>query len=107
MTTPPTSSARRSPGSRSTAEYRWTREKIHAFILALARGWSVAAAARSVGMGRQSAYKLRDRLGPGFAELWAEGRARGALVDWSRPQGDTCPAQGDTQGDTRRIQGDT
>jgi hypothetical protein len=114
MTTPPAPLARRSPGSRSTAEYRWTREKIHAFILALARGRSVAAAARSVGMGRQSAYKLRDRLGPGFANLWAEGRARGAQVDWSwlqgdtRPaQGDTLPAQGDSQGDTRLAQGDT
>jgi hypothetical protein len=57
-------------------------------------------------MGRQSAYKLRDRLGPGFANLWAEGRARGAQVDWSWPQGDTLPPQGDSQGDTCPAQGD-
>jgi hypothetical protein len=80
MTTPPALFARR-----STAEYRWTRDKIHAFILALARGRSVAAAARSVGMSRQSAYYLRARLGAGFAQVWDEGRALGAQVDTGVP----------------------
>ncbi|EJL21708.1 hypothetical protein [Novosphingobium sp. AP12] len=96
------------PPRRSHAEYRWTKPKVLAFLHALARTGSVAAAARAVGMGRQSAYKLRARLGPSFAEVWAEGRSLAA--DLRASQGDTGSAsQGDTfaaQGNTSRVQGD-
>lgn len=112
MTQPRPRSARR-----PNAQYRWTRDKALAFLQALARGASVAAAAREVRMGRQSAYRLRARLGEGFAEVWDEGRARAAQGDTLPVQGDTFPAQGDTchpQGDTPaaarrhiRAQGDT
>lgn len=98
MTTPRPRSARR-----SNAQYRWTRDKALAFLHALARGQSVAEAARSVGMGRQGAYRLRARLGEGFAEIWEEGRllAQGDMQGDTRAvQGDTPTAQGDTQGDT-------
>jgi hypothetical protein len=58
---------------RSNAEYRWTRPKLAAFIKALASGGTVAEAARAVGMSRQSAHRLRARLGPGpVLELWDE-----------------------------------
>ena len=64
-----------------TAEYRWTNRKAHAFLDALAQHGKVAAAARAVGMTRQSAYRLRDRV-PVVAEGWARaqaiGRERGA-----------------------------
>lgn len=49
-----------------------------AFLSALAVHGSVAAAARSVGMSRNSAYRLRARLGPGFGELWDTGLALAA-----------------------------
>jgi hypothetical protein len=46
-----------------------------AFLRELAASQSVARAARSVGMGRQSAYKLRSRLaGTLFDEAWAMAR---------------------------------
>ncbi|HEU4651729.1 MAG TPA: hypothetical protein VFS49_09975, partial [Croceibacterium sp.] len=71
---PPDSRARR-----PTAEYRWTSRKAHAFLDALAEHGKVAAAARAVGMTRQSAYRLRQRI-PVVAEGWppaqAIGRAR-------------------------------
>ena len=52
---------------RLNADYRWTVPKVHAFLAALAQSGQVAAAARSVGMSRQSAYALRARLdGPQF-----------------------------------------
>lgn len=115
------------PPIRSHAEYRWTRAKVLAFLDALARGETVAGAARGVGMGRQSAYRLRARLGSGFAQVWDEGQrlgreARGTGLgsgvrrpvqgdtsrgagrvqgDTSSAQGDTCPAQGDTSGAAR------
>lgn len=40
----------------------WSREKMAAFLRELAATQSVAEAARSVGMSRQSAYALRNRL---------------------------------------------
>ncbi|AOR77886.1 hypothetical protein BES08_14840 [Novosphingobium resinovorum] len=107
--------APRSP-RRSNADYRWTRARVHAFVAALARTGGVAAAAREVGMSRQSAYRLRARLGPQFAEVWDEGLAWGALFRQERQaaQGDTfthkVTPQGDTsgaQGDTFALQGDT
>lgn len=44
------------------ADYRWTMPKVTAFLEALALCGCVAEAARSVGMSRQSAYRLRARL---------------------------------------------
>ena len=41
---------------------RWSKPKMAAFLRELAACHSVAAAARSVGMSRQSAYRLRARL---------------------------------------------
>jgi len=58
---------------RSNADYRWTRDKIMAFLEGLAAGRSVARAARDVGMSRQSAYRMRARLGPGIGAVWDEG----------------------------------
>jgi hypothetical protein len=66
---------------RPSAEYRWTPGKAFAFLDALALHGKVAVAARAVGMTRQSAYRLRDRV-PVVAEGWpraqAIGRARRA-----------------------------
>ncbi len=56
---------------RRTRDGEWTRAKMAAFIDELWATQSVSRAARSVGMGRQSAYKLRKRLaGQPFAEAW-------------------------------------
>lgn len=52
-------------------EDRWTKRKMADFLRALAGEQSVAAAARSVGMSRQSAYRLRNRLkGEPFDIAW-------------------------------------
>lgn len=49
----------------------WTPPKMAEFLRQLSATQSVAAAARSVGMGRQSAYKLRARLkGQPFDLAW-------------------------------------
>lgn len=114
------------PPRRSNADYRWTRPKIMAFLRALVPTLSVAEAARRVGMSRQSAYRLRARLGPEFAQLWDEGlaiglrlrQAAGAASSPSVSQGDirgvTLAPQGygrgvtlGSQGDMRAPQGDT
>ena len=64
------------------AGYHWTTRKALVFLGALADFGRVGEAARAVGMGRQSAYKLRARLGEGsvFAVAWdrslAEGRSK-------------------------------
>ena len=51
------------PHPRRTPHHNeWTRAKMVAFLRELAASQSVAQAARSVGMSRQSAYKLRTRL---------------------------------------------
>ena len=95
---------------------RWTGEKAGAFLRALAQHGKVAAAARSVGMSRQAAYRLRARA-PQFARLWDEAmrlgqaarlRARAArrrkrvhpLLD-TRPLPDTgpLPEMGPSAGD--------
>jgi molybdenum-dependent DNA-binding transcriptional regulator ModE len=86
---------------RSAAEYRWTDNKALAFLQALAQHGKVAAAARAVGMTRQSAYRLRQRI-PALAEGWARAQAmgrarrRGAIGKASR-----CRQQGDTAVDAR------
>ena len=93
--------------TRSHADYRWTNRKAHAFLDALALHGKVAAAARAVGMTRQSAYRLRQRI-PVVAEGWvraqAIGRARrrGELPDvrLAPPQSDTSQ-QGDASGGAR------
>jgi molybdenum-dependent DNA-binding transcriptional regulator ModE len=76
---------------RSHAEYRWTQSKALAFIEALARHGKVAAAARAVGMTRQSAYRLRDRV-PQVAEVWARAQAVGRACR----RGKAAVSQGDT-----------
>lgn len=101
---------------RSNADYRWTKAKAVAFLRALVPTLSVAEAARSVGMSRQSAYRLRARLGPEFAQLWDEGLAIGlnlrkvenaAAVRAAAARRSPLPAQGDgpRQG-SRPRQGD-
>lgn len=60
---------------RPPSQYRWTRDKAVGFIRALAVHGSVAAAARAVEMSRNSAYRLRARLGPGFAKAWDDAQA--------------------------------
>jgi hypothetical protein len=78
---------------RPYAEYRWTNRKAHAFLDELSLHGKVAVAARAVGMTRQSAYRLRDRV-PVVAEGWARAQAIGRArrrgqVNASRRQGDT------------------
>jgi len=52
---------------------RWTPRKIADFLRALGATHSVKAAAKSVGMSRQSAYRLRARLkGKAFDAAWDE-----------------------------------
>lgn len=52
-------------------ENRWTKPKMAAFLRELAASQSVSAAAKSVGMSRQSAYRLRNRLkGEPFDIAW-------------------------------------
>ena len=91
------------PEPRRRAESRWTPAKAHAFIEALAHHGKVAAAARAVGMTRQSAYRLRDRV-PQVAEVWSRAQAAGRARQRGKPvpsgdEGATgLAAQGDTPG---------
>lgn len=112
------------------ADYRWTMPKVTAFLEALARCGCVAGAARSVGMSRQSAYRLRARLAgtrfvaafdgartQGIPARFAAVQARGASR-WDGPglaaivalhRGSASGAQGDgvtPHGDGSRGQGD-
>ncbi len=49
----------------------WTPMRQADFLGALAETWSVAAAANRVGMGRESAYRLREKDGAdSFAAAW-------------------------------------
>jgi hypothetical protein len=62
----------------------WTPARQLAFILRLALLGGVAAAARAVGMSRESAYRLREHPGAaGFAAAWdkAQGWGRGRAAD--------------------------
>lgn len=62
---------RRRQAAAKDAGPSWTRARQAEFLAALAESHSVAEAARSVGMSRQSAYKLRARLrGQPFAMAW-------------------------------------
>ena len=52
--------------------HEWTRARMDAFLRELGATLSVSRAARSVGMSRQSAYRLRARLkGQPFDRAWA------------------------------------
>ncbi len=57
----------------------WSAERQRRFITALSVMGAVGPAARAVGMGRASAYRLRERAGAaGFAEAWDIAVACGA-----------------------------
>jgi hypothetical protein len=70
--TPERASAGKLPvPSRKPRHDAWTRAKMADFLRELAASQSVGQAARSVGMSRQSAYKLRNRLaGTPFSLGW-------------------------------------
>lgn len=118
---------------RCHADYRWTAPKVIAFLDALAQSGRVDEAAAAVGMGRQSAYRLRRRLvGTRFDAAFESARRTGirkrmaASIErlrsrWEGPglevflqradraQGDILSAQSDmptAQGDTKIPQGD-
>ena len=85
---------------RPHAEYRRTNRKAHAFLDALALHGKVPAAARAVGMTRQSAYRLRHCV-PVMAEGWAQAQAIGHARRQSRcpralPEVPAALSQGDT-----------
>ena len=90
---PPPSTLRQAQGSGQARKPRkprrdeWTGEKIAGFLRELAATQSVSRAAVSVGMGRQSAYKLRQRMAP-FAAAWDE------AVEPSRLTGSLAPYVG-------------
>ncbi|GGD66229.1 hypothetical protein [Croceicoccus mobilis] len=59
------------PKPRAPRRDQWTRRKMVIFLRELAACQSVTQAAKSVGLSRQSAYRLRDRLvGTPFALGW-------------------------------------
>ena len=82
-----TSSGKMPPPKRPPRRHEWTRARMAAFLDALRATQSVSRAARAAGMGRQSAYKLRQRL-PGFAAAWDE-----IAADW-RIGGSPAPLAG-------------
>ncbi|WP_052208233.1 hypothetical protein [Croceibacterium mercuriale] len=107
MTTPPPGAPSpaapprtRHPDPHPHDQYRWTPAKALAFLDDLARHGNVARAARSVGMTRQSAYRLRDRsltMAQAWPRALAAGMERAALV----------PSRAETrQAATRRRQAD-
>ena len=58
----------------------WTPTTQQCFIRALEAMGSVGQAARAVGMGRRSAYRLRDRPGAeGFAAAWDQAISMGRM----------------------------
>jgi hypothetical protein len=71
--------------SASSRHDGWTPERQRGFIDSLSQIGVVAAAARSVGMSRKSAYALLKRAGPesGFAHAWREAQAAGRGTAWS------------------------
>lgn len=72
------------PSPHSVRHDGWTIEKQLGFLQMLNITHNVAAAARSVGMGRQSAYKLRSRLDNApFGAAWRKAmhNARDVLVE--------------------------
>lgn len=72
---------------RCSADYRWTLPKVTAFLKSLAQCGSLAEAARSVGMSRQSAYRLRARLaGTPFEAAFAAARKAGIHARFAASQ---------------------
>jgi hypothetical protein len=68
---PPPAAPESSDAARKPRHTEWTRTKMVAFLRELAASQSVHHAARSVGMSRQSAYRLRNRLArTPFALAW-------------------------------------
>lgn len=68
---PPAEPAKLPDPPRKPRHGDWTKPKMVAFLRELAASQSVHQAARSVGMSRQSAYRLRNRLpGTPFALAW-------------------------------------
>ena len=56
----------------------WTPERQRDFVLALADGHLPGVAAAKVGLGRQSAYRLRMKAGAeGFSAAWDEAESAG------------------------------
>ena len=82
--------------------HEWTPARMAAFLDALRATQSVSRAARAVGMGRQSAYKLKRRMaGQPFAEAWdsavAELRLESSPAPFmGRPR--ACPVCGSAPG---------
>jgi hypothetical protein len=69
--------------------YHWTTRKAGVFLGVLAELGRVSEAAHAVGMSRQSAYRLRERLGEGglFARAWDVAEAEGRAKRRARPRG--------------------
>ena len=84
--------------------YHWTTRKAAVFLGALADLGRISEAARAVGMGRQSAYSLRARLGKDslFARAWdraeAEGRAKCRVRRRLASKATTMPPESDIFG---------
>jgi hypothetical protein len=66
--------------------YELTTLKAQVFLRALAHFGRVSEAAHAVGMTRQSAYRLRDRLGADgvFAKAWNRAAAAGRIAREAR-----------------------
>lgn len=80
--------------------YHWTTYKARVFLGALADLGRVGEAARAVGMSRQSAYRLRERLGERgvFARAWDRAQAEGRAKRRSRRKATGLPPERDVFG---------
>jgi hypothetical protein len=90
-----------SPPTQPPPPKRWTPARQAAFLRALKATQSVSEAADSVGMSRQSAYKLRRRLaGQPFDRAWDMAVADLRVADALAPDPRTrrCPVCGGTAG---------
>lgn len=116
---PPSAPSRARRPRRCNADYRWTAPKVFAFLDALAQSGRVDEAAAVVGMGRQSAYRLRRRLaGTRFDAAFESARRAGirkrmaASITrlrsrWEGPGLEVFRRGADaSQGDTGALQGD-
>lgn len=85
--------------------WQWTTRKALVFCGALAEFGMVSRAARAVGMSRQSAYRLRERLGEGglFARAWDESLEKGR--EKRRARGRALPARKVTLAPERDVFG--
>ena len=99
---PKSTEAPASAGAPARAK-RWTPARQAAFLRALKETLSVSKAAKSVGVSRQSAYKLRKRLaGQPFGQAWdmavADLRLEGELVPMPPAGSPRCPVCGAAPG---------